>query len=122
MKWIRVLETSQLLSETRQVVEVKGESLLILQHREHVYAVSNACPHMGVSLKRGQITEEGEIVCPVHHSRFSLATGEVKEWSPWPPVVGKMMGAIKQEHELRTYPTKIEGGGIWVGIEEGDDN
>ncbi|MGD8996619.1 MAG: nitrite reductase (NAD(P)H) small subunit, partial [Anaerolineae bacterium] len=60
----------------------------------------------------------GLIVCPRHHSVFDLETGAVQEWAPWPPVVGRALGAIYQENTLPVYPTKVENGRIWVGIEE----
>jgi len=42
----------------------------------------------------------------------------VQEWVPWPPVVGRALGAISQESALPVYSTKAEGGSIWVGMED----
>ena len=118
MKWVRVLDAGALSAGERQVVEVKDHKVLLLEHKGEVYAMLNACPHMGVSLKKGKITETDDIVCPFHHSVFSLKTGAVKEWAPWPPVVGKVLGAVRPEHPLHLYPTKVELGGIWIGLDD----
>ncbi len=118
MKWIRVLDAGALSAGERQVVEVSDHKVLLLEHEGRIYAMLNACPHMGVSLKKGKITETGDIVCPFHHSVFSLETGAVKEWAPWPPVVGKVLGAVRPEHPLHLYPTKVELGGIWIGLDD----
>jgi nitrite reductase/ring-hydroxylating ferredoxin subunit len=76
---------------------------------------------MGGQLKRGEITVDDDIVCPLHHSVFDLETGAVKAWAPWPPVVGKLLGAVKPEQPLRVFPTKIEDGAIWVGLNGSGD-
>jgi nitrite reductase/ring-hydroxylating ferredoxin subunit len=47
MKWTEVLEEIRLSEEAREVVEVEGESLLLIRHRGEVYAVAVGCPHMG---------------------------------------------------------------------------
>ncbi len=120
MDWIRVLDEGSLSPGERQVVEVREHRILLLEHEGRIYAMLNACPHMGVSLKRGKVTQEGDIVCPFHHSVFSLETGNVKTWAPWPPVVGKLLGAVKPESPLHIFPTKVENGGIWVGLGEND--
>jgi nitrite reductase/ring-hydroxylating ferredoxin subunit len=43
-----------------------------------------------------------------------LKTGNVKEWSPWPPGLGWIMGAISREKALKVYATKVEDGYVWV--------
>jgi nitrite reductase/ring-hydroxylating ferredoxin subunit len=71
-------------------------------------------------MENGEATEDGRIVCPRHHSAFDLETGAVQEWVPWPPVVGRALGAISQEKALPIYSTKIDNEDIWVGIEEAE--
>ena len=51
-------------------------------------------------------------------SVFDLETGAVQEWVPWPPVAGRALAAIARENGLPVYPTKVENGSIWVGIED----
>jgi nitrite reductase/ring-hydroxylating ferredoxin subunit len=121
MEWIKVLDRGTLGEGARQVVEVRDHRILLLKHEGRLYAVLNSCPHMGVSLRKGTVTEDQTIVCPLHHSAFSLETGEVKAWSPWPPVVGDLLGKVKPEQPLRTFPVKVEQDAIWIGLESGSD-
>lgn len=73
---------------------------------------------MRAKMEKGEVTDEGGIVCPRHHSVFDLETGAVEEWVTWPPIVGRALGAISQENALPVFPTKVEDGNIWVGVEE----
>lgn len=120
MNWIRVLTREDLPPGTRRVSHVADREILLINHQGEIYAVGNRCPHMQASLESGQVTATGEIVCPRHHSVFDLESGNVEDWVPWPPLVGRALGAISQQRSLPAYPTKVEGGGIWVGIEESE--
>jgi nitrite reductase/ring-hydroxylating ferredoxin subunit len=100
------------------VVKVGKRNILLLTHDNQLVAVDNTCPHMKLPLKNGEITEDGAIVCPWHHSAFDLGTGDVKEWSPWPPVVGKALGLISRQKALSVFPVRVEEGSIWVEVEE----
>ena len=83
----------------RVVVELDGlGKVLIQEFAGDVYAVSNKCPHLGLSLQGktpllSATVEDGAIVCPAHGSAFDLKTGAAKgEWCPKLPalpVVGK---------------------------------
>ena len=55
------------------------------------------------------------IVCPLHETAFALESGEVRgEWCPYPPVIGKMMGAAKPESKLPTFAIRTNGKNIEV--------
>lgn len=118
MKWIKVLAQEALPNETRKVVKASNHTILLLHHEEQIYAVDNACPHLKLPLQGGKITEDNAIVCPWHHSAFDLQSGAVKDWSPWPPGVGRVLGKISKEKALTVFPTRVEEGSIWVGLEE----
>lgn len=116
MSWTKVLPVDTLTPGTRQVVKVGERNILLVNHNGQLYAVDNACPHLKLSMKKGKITEDGAIVCPWHRSAFDLCTGEVKDWTPWPPVVGKAMGMIAKEKSLPVFPVRVEDNSIWVDI------
>lgn len=113
MSWIKVLE-STLKPGDRQVVNAGTKKLLLLNHGGNYYALDNACPHLKLPMKQGKITEDGAIVCPFHRSAFDLATGAVKVWSPWPPVVGQVLGNISSEKAIAVFPVKVEAGSVWI--------
>lgn len=116
MNWIDVLDETRLPEGGRQVVEVDGTPVLLVRHGGEVFAVAARCPHMGAPLKNGRLTEDGYLVCPWHRSAFSLRTGDVAAWTPWPPGVGKVLGALRREHALPVYPVRVENGRILVGV------
>jgi nitrite reductase/ring-hydroxylating ferredoxin subunit len=118
MNWTEVLSKDDLPPGSRRVSSVAGREVLLINREGEIHAVGNRCPHMQAKLINGEVTEEGVIVCPRHHSVFDLETGAVQEWVPWPPVVGRALAAISQENALPVFPTKIENGSIWVRIEE----
>lgn len=117
MGWEKVMPESSLQAGARQVIQVGDKKLLLLNHCGKVFAVSTTCPHWGLPLELGRLTDDCGIVCPWHRSGFDLETGDVKAWAPWPPGLGVVIGATSRKKVLPTYPTKIEGGEIWVQTE-----
>jgi nitrite reductase/ring-hydroxylating ferredoxin subunit len=41
------------------------------------FAVSDQCRHLGASLGKGHVTDEGCLECPWHHARYDVRTGEM---------------------------------------------
>jgi 3-phenylpropionate/trans-cinnamate dioxygenase ferredoxin subunit len=66
-----------------------------------VFATDGLCTHEQVCLANGLLMGH-EIECPKHNGRFDIRNGAPKRA---PACVA-----------LKTYPAKIEGGGIWVDI------
>ena len=117
MKWTQAVSSDQLAKGERKVIKVDGHSILLIHDQDgQIYAVGSACPHMKLPLKGGKM-QDHTITCPWHHSQFDLHTGDVQAWSPWPPAVGRMLGALSREKALPVFPTKVEDGTIWVGLE-----
>jgi nitrite reductase/ring-hydroxylating ferredoxin subunit len=57
------------------------------------------------------------IVCPLHRTAFALESGEVRgEWCPYPPVIGKLTGAIKRESSLAVFDVRTRGKNIEVRL------
>ena len=117
MSWTKVIAEGALSPGDREVVKVGDRKILVLNHEGKLYAVDNVCPHLKLKMKKGKITPDGSIVCPWHRSQFDLCSGEVKEWTPWPPVVGKVMGMASQPKPLPVFPIRVEEGSIWVEVE-----
>jgi nitrite reductase/ring-hydroxylating ferredoxin subunit len=116
MSWIKVLSQNELPPNERKVVKVEQRAILLVHHNNQIYAVENSCPHLRLPLQKGKITEDGAIICPFHRSAFDLSSGNVKEWSPWPPGIGKVVGMISKEKALSVFPTRVDEGSIWVEL------
>ena len=116
MTWTKVLSQDALATGDRKVIKTDSGPVLVINHDSGFYAVGSKCPHMSLPLRKGKLTDDGAIVCPFHRTAFDLKTGEPKNWTPFPPVVGPLMGQLSAAKGLPTYPVKIEDGSIWVDI------
>ncbi|MGB5897092.1 MAG: Rieske 2Fe-2S domain-containing protein, partial [Geitlerinemataceae cyanobacterium] len=105
MTWTEVLAQDALPEGSREVVKVQDRPILLIHHQGQLYAVSNTCPHLKLPLKKGKLTDDCAIVCPFHRSAFDLKSGEVTNWTPFPPVVGSVLGMISKEKTLPVFPT-----------------
>ncbi len=113
--WIKLFLTSEIQEGERKLAKAATRRMMVLRFKGKLYAIESSCPHLRFSLQGGSITEDGGIICPFHHSAFDLETGDVKEWSPWPPgLMGQMIGALGRKRVLVTFPVKEEGGYIWA--------
>ncbi len=117
MVMTKVFPVDEVPEETRKVVEVGKYKLLVIHTGGNFFAVENRCPHLNLPLKNGKLTDDHAIVCPFHHSAFDLHSGDVKAWSPWPPVVGKALGSIAREKALPVFKTSIKEGWLWIADE-----
>jgi 3-phenylpropionate/trans-cinnamate dioxygenase ferredoxin subunit len=84
-------------------VDVRGRRILLANVDGRYCAVDDTCTHEEASLSTGVL--KGELVkCPLHGSRFNVCTGEALE--------------DPAEENLRTYPVRLEGGRILVGLRD----
>ena len=98
--WHKVLSQKSALQEGRVMTVTAGHKSICLTHYEgHYAALDNKCPHQGGPLGEGSI-EKGLLRCP---------------WHGWDyhPCTGKAPGF---DDGVDTYPIKIEGEEIWVGL------
>jgi nitrite reductase/ring-hydroxylating ferredoxin subunit len=116
MKWVKVLSQSELPADARKVVTIGEQKVLLVNYNGQVYAVANACPHLKLPLKKGKI-QDGALICPFHRSAFDLRTGNPTTWSPFPPVIGGLLGAISSEKPLPVFSVRTEDGNVFVGVE-----
>lgn len=114
MAMVKLFSVTDVPENTRKVVDVGGQPVLIIHTQGKFFAVSNRCPHLRLPLQNGKVTEDGGIVCPFHHSAFDLQSGDVKEWSPWPPLVGKALGSLAREKALPVFEVEVRDQFLWV--------
>ncbi|HEX2240650.1 MAG TPA: Rieske 2Fe-2S domain-containing protein [Actinomycetota bacterium] len=85
----------------KQVV-AHGEPIGLYRVGPDVYAVNDYCTHEQTFLTDGEFeAEELEVECPLHGSRFNVATGEVRILPATKPVA--------------TYEVRLEGDVVMVG-------
>ncbi len=58
-------------------VKLGNREIGIVRNGEKFFGFNAYCPHRGASLIQGTI-HFGEIICPLHHYRFELKTGQSK--------------------------------------------
>lgn len=79
-----------------------GEPVGLYRVGDTVYAISDYCTHEETFLTEGEFDADVlEVECPLHGSRFNVATGDVR-----------ILPAIKP---VPTYDVKIEDGLVLVG-------
>lgn len=88
--------------EIRQV-DLNGLKVGITRIGDEFFAFESSCPHRMTALILGDISEEKEVICPLHSYRFDLKTGAVKA------------GMCR---ELEIYPVEIMGEGLKISVPE----
>ncbi len=95
-------------------VELAGESLVLFRHSADQFAaLLDRCPHRGVPLSRGQVTEDGCLECPYHGWRFA-PNGNCTH-VPF----NSLNSAQRLKLSVVRLPTRVIAGILWVftGIE-----
>lgn len=109
MEFVKVAAVAEVEESKPLAVEAGGHKLLLAKVAGTFYATQRKCPHLGFNLCRGKV-EDRAIVCPLHKARFDLATGEI-ERDPRLWIIG-----MKAKSGLQTYPVRVEGADVLVGV------
>lgn len=103
MAWVRVLALDELVEGQGTPLEVEGEEIALYRIGGTVFAVSNICSHAYAHLTDGEV-EGYTVTCPAHGGQFDIRTGKALRLPAVSPIP--------------TYPVKVEGGAVFVAIEE----
>ena len=98
-RWTRALQEADLPDDTPIGVEAEGRQIMLYRHHGRLYAIDNICSHASGLLSRGPVADL-TVTCPLHGSRFSLATGCVSR------------GPASQPQPV--LPTRIRNG--WIEV------
>ncbi len=99
-----VAKTGDLEDEEVLGVSINGRDIALYRIEGEFYATDGICTHEYVGLADGFV--EGDIIeCPLHGGKFEIKTGKPANA---PVTVG-----------LKTYPVKVDGDTVYVGIETG---
>ena len=94
-------KAGELRPGTMRRVDIGGHRILLANVEGRICAAADTCTHEDASLSTGVL--KGALVkCPLHGSRFNVCTGEALE--------------EPAEDDLRTFPVRVEGDRIMVGL------
>ncbi|WP_207425539.1 nitrite reductase small subunit NirD [Pedobacter sp. SYSU D00535] len=110
LKWILACSTLDVPENGGACIKHEDEQIAIFNfsRRNEWFATQNLCPHkQQMVLSRGMIGSTGDtcepkVACPFHKKTFSLVTGECLSGD--------------EEYEIKTYPVKVIGDKVYVGI------
>ena len=105
MEYVQVATRDQVPRGGRFAAWAGGRRVLVYSVGDQYYATDEQCTHRECSLAEGPFSGQ-VVVCPCHMARFDVVSGEV--------VSGPATVA------LPTYPVKVEGNRILVGIDVTD--
>ncbi|MBI3042786.1 MAG: non-heme iron oxygenase ferredoxin subunit [Betaproteobacteria bacterium] len=102
-RFIEVGQAGELRPGTMKRIDIRGRRILLANVDGRFWAADDTCTHEEASLSTGVL--KGELVkCPLHGSRFNVRTGEALE--------------EPAEENLRTYPVRLDGERILIGLRE----
>jgi nitrite reductase/ring-hydroxylating ferredoxin subunit len=77
-KWYKIADGVQLLSwqtNAMCITAINGKKITLGKYNNQVFAFAHKCPHAGGIMADGFIDATGNVVCPLHRYKFSLAKG-----------------------------------------------
>ncbi len=104
MEFVRVATVGEIEPGRAKRVEVGEEAIAVFNLDGAYYAIGDTCSHEEASLSEGDVF--GDCVeCPLHGAEFDITTGKNLTLPAVSPVP--------------SYPVKLEGDAILVGLGEG---
>jgi nitrite reductase/ring-hydroxylating ferredoxin subunit len=101
-EWIRVANASDIAPGEGMRVEIGGGPIAIWNVDGEYYATSDVCTHEETSLSEGELWGD-TIECPLHGAQFNVKSGAVE--------------SLPAVFPLKTYPVKVEGDDLYLGLE-----
>ena len=86
---------------TMKLLLVRGQSFNLIHAEAGFVATNDSCPHMNEPLHKGSMNAFNEVICPLHHYRFNLITGQE---------------SINRCQDLKIYPVNITPDGVFLEI------
>jgi naphthalene 1,2-dioxygenase system ferredoxin subunit len=102
MKFVKVAADQEIAEGGMKGVEVEGQEILLARVGGTIYGIEAICNHGYAYLEEGGL-EGFNVVCPLHDGCFDIRTGQ-----PTVPPCSE---------PIRSYPIRIEGADVFVGIE-----
>jgi len=100
--WHRLCAVGDLAEDSLARFDIAGIAVLATLVGGEARVFPPRCPHMAEPLEQSGVCEEGVLTCTKHLWQWELASGAA---------------AGCAERPLLLYPTKCDGGDVWVEIE-----
>jgi nitrite reductase/ring-hydroxylating ferredoxin subunit len=113
MDFVYVADISEIPVGTMKLVIIDDREVLIVNVQKEYYALSNKCPHAGGSLSEGKL-DHNIITCLKHGAEIDVITGKIVVEDDDEEEKEIRLLNFKGKDE-RSYKTKIEDKGIFVG-------
>ncbi len=135
-EWHRVMAAGELAEGEHRIVEFPSFDVVVARVNDEIVAFNNACPHLklpffslgpvpeGGPPRESAFTEDGQIQCRWHVSRFDLNSGHIGTWAedlnddgtaPGFEILGDIS---KNRAPLELFPVIVEDGDVWVSTGE----
>lgn len=75
--FVAVLPEADLEDNSMKAVKAGEIAVLLAKKNGEIFALANTCSHLGGPLCEGELLDDCSVVCPWHHSTFSLKDGSV---------------------------------------------
>ncbi|RYE17072.1 MAG: DUF2231 domain-containing protein, partial [Sphingobacteriaceae bacterium] len=75
--FVAVLPENELAENQMKAANAGEISVLLVKQNGEIFAIANTCSHLGGPLCDGELKPDCSVVCPWHHSQFSLKDGSV---------------------------------------------
>jgi 3-phenylpropionate/trans-cinnamate dioxygenase ferredoxin component len=98
-KFVRVARADEIQAGGKNVVDVDGLLVVVVNVGGRFYALEDVCTHDGGPLGEGEL-HEGHIICPRHGAHFDVRTGVALTLPAFEPVA--------------TYQVRVENGDVLV--------
>jgi 3-phenylpropionate/trans-cinnamate dioxygenase ferredoxin subunit len=82
-------------------VQIGEARFCLTRMNEAIVAFQGKCPHAGADLSGGFIDKTNNVVCPLHHYRFSVATGR---------------NVSGEGYFLKRYPVHVGEEGVFIEL------
>ncbi len=106
IKWFRIgsdISALNFAENNIAVAECNGKTICIGKYNGQLFAFAYKCPHASGILANGFIDAIGNVVCPLHRYKYSIANGR---------------NISGEGYYLKTYPIETRDDGIYAGFEE----
>ncbi|MBL9147947.1 MAG: NifU family protein [Phycisphaerae bacterium] len=74
--WVAGPSVDELAESRPTRVLNEGCDVLLVRRGERVFAYRNSCPHQGMPLDDGMLSDDGVLMCPWHGLQFDVCSGE----------------------------------------------